>query len=81
MVVSDFILSGFQFNLCLYTIIINEGSYLNSKLFLKIVHFSTFSFINFSLCALVFCLHASLCEGAGSPGTGAIDSCERPFGC
>jgi hypothetical protein len=35
----------------------------------------------FILCALVFCLHAYLCESAGSFGTGVIDSCELPCGC
>ena len=28
----------------------------------------------------MFCLHASLCEGVGSPGTGVTDSCELPYG-
>jgi hypothetical protein len=32
-----------------------------------------FHWFIFILCALVFCLHACICEGTGSPGTGGID--------
>jgi hypothetical protein len=37
-------------------------------------------FYHFFLCALVFCLNVCLCEGVGSPGTGAIDSCSCHVG-
>ena len=31
--------------------------------------------------ALVFCLHACVCEAVRSPETGVTDSCELPYGC
>lgn len=42
------------------------------------------SFLLFSdlfSCALVFCIHACLWEGVGSPGGRVIDGSELPRGC
>ena len=35
----------------------------------------------FTLCALMFCVRACLCEGVRSRGTRVLESCELPCGC
>lgn len=40
----------------------------------------SFLFI-YILCTLMFCLHACLCEGVGSPGTGIVTVVRYPGEC